>query len=263
MRESFDLQERISLLGAPVAPELDCARGDRQGEVWMGLTHGTRCWTMPCRSLQHVEKLKELGFRLATDCRIAQKKIRGSSGSVMDCGGRVLHHLCSADDPYAMAGTVAHLTCILKDMRYYTERLGMLCKEKRLAIVAGPYTDYKAGDTVEITGDDGCGAWWMVWMRWARGWVYVAAQRLASWHRIGKSQFSVPRKEILAVRSQGSGQEAQTCLLLHVCGCCTARAGEWAHTQSMFQALRIWELGQTQTCFMFSQEDRRDWVWTA
>ena len=74
----------------------------------------------------------------------------------MDCGGdRVLHHLCWAEDPYAMAGTVDHLTCILKDMRDSIERLGMQCKEKRLAIVAGPYIDYKAGDTVEITSNKG------------------------------------------------------------------------------------------------------------
>ena len=67
-----------------------------------------------------------IGFRLATDYGRAQKKRRGSSGSVMDCGGgRLLHHLCWADDVYAMAETLDHLTCILKDMRDSIERLGM------------------------------------------------------------------------------------------------------------------------------------------
>ena len=33
MRESFDLQGRISLPGAPVSPEFDYARGTRQGSV--------------------------------------------------------------------------------------------------------------------------------------------------------------------------------------------------------------------------------------
>ena len=83
-----------------------------------------------------------IGFRLETDFRRPQKKRRGSSGSVMDCGGgRVLHHFCWVDDPDAMAGTVDHLTCIKKDMRDSVERLGMQYKEKSLAIVAGPYTD--------------------------------------------------------------------------------------------------------------------------
>ena len=58
------------------------------------------------------------------------------------------------DDLYAMAGTTNHLTRILEDMTNATERLGMLWKEKGLTVVAGPFTEYKAGDVVEIV--DSC-----------------------------------------------------------------------------------------------------------
>ena len=79
-----------------------------------------------------------IGFRLATDWRR-----RGSSGEAVKDEGRVLHHLCWADDLYAMAGTMNHLTRILEDMTNAVERLGMKWKEKSLTIVAGPFTEYK------------------------------------------------------------------------------------------------------------------------
>ena len=67
---------------------------------------------------------------LAKDYRKAQtqKRRRGSSGDAVKDEGRVLHHLCWADDLYAMAGTKNHLTCILGDMTNAIERLGMRWK---------------------------------------------------------------------------------------------------------------------------------------
>ena len=47
-----------------------------------------------------------IGFRLATDNRKAQKRRRGSSVEAAKDDGRVLHHLCWADDLYVMAGTM-------------------------------------------------------------------------------------------------------------------------------------------------------------
>ena len=151
-----------------------------------------------------------------------------------------------------MAGTMDHLTCIKKDMRDSIERLGMQCEEKRLAIVAGPYTEYKAGDTVEITSNKG--------RRWV--WrVMDGLEALGSWLGVRgcsegsllaqnrKSQFPVLRKEILAVRSQVSGQEAQTCLLLHVCGCCTARCWRMGMYAVHVSRVAYVGAGQTQTCF--------------
>ena len=103
---------------------------------------------------------------LAKDYRKAKKR-RGSSGEDVKDEGRVLHHLCCADDLYAMAGTTNHLTRILEDKTNAIERLGMRWKEKSLTIVAGPFTECKPGDTVEITIYSGCGlcgilesSWW-------------------------------------------------------------------------------------------------------
>ena len=55
--------------------------------------------------------------------------------------GLVLHHLCWADDLYAMAGSIEHLIRILTDMTNAVGDLNMRWKEKSLKIVAGPYTD--------------------------------------------------------------------------------------------------------------------------
>ena len=64
--------------------------------------------------------------------------------------GPVLHHLCWADDLYAMAGSIEHLIRILTDMTNAVEELHMKWKEKSLKIVAGPYTNYKSGQKIEI-----------------------------------------------------------------------------------------------------------------
>ena len=99
---------------------------------------------------------------LARDYRKAQKRRRGSSGDALKDEGRVLHHLCWADDLYAMAGTMNHLTRILEDMTNAIERLGMRWKEKSLTIVAGPFTEYKPGDVVEIISNSGTRWIWRV-----------------------------------------------------------------------------------------------------
>ena len=65
--------------------------------------------------------------------RWESEESRGSSGDAVKDEGRVLHHLCWADDLYAMAGTMNHLTGILEDMTNAIERLGMRWKEKSLA----------------------------------------------------------------------------------------------------------------------------------
>ena len=115
MRESFDLQGRISPTGAPQnLLNFDYARDTRQGSA-----DGPDSWNQvldnALREPAGRWEAEDIGFRLATDYCRAQKKRRGSSGSVMDCGGgRLLHHLCWADDLHAIAETMDHLTCILK-----------------------------------------------------------------------------------------------------------------------------------------------------
>ena len=98
--------------------------------VWKDQTCGTRCWT-----------IKELASDLQRTIAKAQKRRRGSSGEVMKNEGRVLHHLCWADDSCAMAFSMDHLTRILGNMTNFIEQLGMQWKEKSLTIVAGPYKE--------------------------------------------------------------------------------------------------------------------------
>ena len=64
-----------------------------------------------------------VGFMLARDYRKAQKRRRGSSGDAVKDEGWVFNHLCWADDLYAMADTMNHLTRILEDMMNSIERL--------------------------------------------------------------------------------------------------------------------------------------------
>ena len=130
-------------------PDFLYARGARQESV-----EGPDMWNQvlddALREPAARRGTEGIGFRLATDNRKAQKRRHGSSAEAMKNEGRVLHHLCWADDVYAMAGTMEHLTRILGDMTNSMEQLGMQWKEKSLSIVAGPHTEFKPGDVVEI-----------------------------------------------------------------------------------------------------------------
>ena len=63
------------------------------------------------------------------------------------------------------------------------ERLGMRWKEKSITIVAGPFTEYKPGDVVEIISNSGIRGIWRVvekaWRHWERGWTNVVVQKPA------------------------------------------------------------------------------------
>ena len=109
-------------------------------------------------------EVEGIGFRLATDYRRAQKKRRGPSCDSVVNGGRVLHHLCWADDLYAMAGTKDHLTRILRDMTNSIEQLGMQWKEKSPHCCCRARTrSTRLGMSLRSSAtrvDDGCGVWW-------------------------------------------------------------------------------------------------------
>ena len=113
LRESSDLKGRINLPGAPMSPAFLYARGARQGSV-----EGPDMWNQvldnALREPASRWESEGVGFMLAKDYRKAKKR-RGSSGEDVKDEGRVLHHLCWADDLYAMAGTMNHLTRILED----------------------------------------------------------------------------------------------------------------------------------------------------
>ena len=179
LRESLDLKGRINVPGAPMSHAFLYARGARQGSV-----EGPDMWNQvldnALREPAGRWESEGIGFMLAKDYRKSQKRRRGSSGDAVKDEGRVLHHFCWADDLYAMA--LNHLTRILEDMTNAVERLGMRWKEKSLTIVAGPFTEYKPGDVVEIISDSGK-RWiwrvWRAWRHWTRGWTIEAARRPA------------------------------------------------------------------------------------
>ena len=114
--------------------------------------------------------------------------------------GRVLHRLCWADDLYVTAGTMDHLTRILEDLTNSIERLGMQWKEKRLTIVAGPFTEYKPGDVVEIISNNG-GRWVsrvVEGMEALGTWLDSRCCSEASlWHRISKANSMFYAKKAL------------------------------------------------------------------
>ena len=173
-----------------------------------------------------------------------KKRRRGSSGDAVKDGGRVLHHLCWADDFYAMAGTIKHLTRILEDMTNAIERLGMRWKEKNLTIVAGPFTEYKPGDVVEIIINSGILWIWRVveGMEALGTWLENRGCSEASmWHRISKANSMFYAKKALFCDAKLPVKRridafCSTCVPAALHG-----AGESAFTQSMFQVLRIWE----------------------
>ena len=176
LRESSDLKGRINLPGAPMSPSFLYARGARQGSV-----EGPDMWNQVLdNALREPAGRWETEGMLARDYRKAHQKRRGSSGDAVKEEGQVLHHLCWADDLYAMAGTMNHLTRILEDMTNAIERLGMGGKKKVLPLLLGrsPSTNLamllRLSATVAYVG---FGEWWKAWRHWERGWTIVVVQR--------------------------------------------------------------------------------------
>ena len=262
LRESSDLKGRIKLLGAPMSPAFLYARGARQGSV-----EGPDMWNQVLDNALHEPagrwESEGIGFMLAKDYRKAHKKRRGPSGEAVKDEGRVFHHLCWADDLFAMAGTTNHLTRTLEDMTNAIERLGMRWKEKSLTIVAGPFTEYKPGDVVEIISNSGKRWIWRVveGMKALGTWLDNRGCSEASmWHRISKANSMLYAKKALFCDPKLPVKRRidafhSTCVLAALHG-----AGEWAYTQSMFQALRIWELGKLRRVLCLRRRPNEGWV---
>ena len=191
LRESSDLKGRINLPGAPMSPAFLYARGARQGSV-----EGPDMWNQVLDSALREPagrwESEGIGVVLAKDYRKVKRR-RGPSGDAVKDEGRVLHHLCWADDLYAMAGTMNHMTRILEDMTNAIERLGMRWKEKSLTIVAGPFTEYKPGDVVEIISNGGKRWIWRTWLD-NRG-----CSEASVWHRISKANSMFNAKKACSV----------------------------------------------------------------
>ena len=261
LRESSDLKGRINLPGAPMSPAFLCARGTRQGSV-----EGPDMWNQvldnALREPASRWESEGIGFMLAKDYRKGKKR-RGSSGEDVKDEGRVHHYLCWADDLYAMAGTMKHLTHILEDKTNAIERLGMRWKEKSLTIVAGVLTEYEPGDTVEIISYGGVRWIWRVveGMEALGTWLDNRGCSEASmWHRISKANSMFYAKKALFCDPKLPVKKRieafySTCVPAALHG-----AGEWTYTQSMFQALRIWELGKLRRVLCLRRRPNEGWV---
>ena len=135
-----------------MSPTFLYARGARQGSV-----EGPNMWNQVLDNALREPggrwESEGIGFRLATDHCKAQKRRRGSSGEAVKDEGRVLHHLCWADDLHAIAGTM------LGHSR--STNLEMLLRTSATVAKAG------------------FGECWRAWRHWARGWTIEAARKPA------------------------------------------------------------------------------------
>ena len=262
LRESCDLKGRIYLPGAPMSPAFLYARGARQGSV-----EGPDMWNQvldnALREPAACGESEGIGFRLATDYRKAQKRRRGSSGETVKDEGRVLHRLCWADDLYAMAGTMSHLTRILEDMTNAIERLGMRWKEKSLTIVAGPFTEYKPRDVVEIVSNSGKRwVWRVVEGMEAQGkWLdNRGCSEAGMWHRISKANSMFYSKKALFCNPKLPVKRRIDSFYSTCAPAALHDAGERAYTHSMFLALRTWELGKLRRVLCLRRRPNECWA---
>ena len=251
----------LNCLGAPMSPAFLYARGARQGSV-----EGPDMWNQvldnALREPAGRWETEGVGFMLSRDYRKAQKMRRGSSGDAVK-EGQVLHHLCWADDLYAMAGTMNHLTRILEDMTNAIERLGMRWKEKKSYHCCWAVHGVQTCDVVEIISNSGIRwIWRVVEGMEARGtWLDNRGCSEASmWHRISKANSMFYAKKALFCDpklpvKKGIDAFYSTCVPAARHG-----AGEWAYTQSMFQALRIWELGRLRRVLCLRRRPNECWV---
>ena len=140
----------------------------------------------------------------------------------------------------------------------------MRWKEKSLKIVAGPYTDYKPGQTVETVskggrkytrhvtkGMEALGTWLD-----SRG-----CSETSMWHRISKGNSLFFAKKAffcnpkIPVSKRISSAFYPTCVPTVLNG-----AGEWAFTQGMFQSLRSRELGKLRRILCLRRRPNEGWV---
>ena len=114
------------------------------------------------------------------------------------------------------------------------ECLGMRWKEKSLAIVAGPFTEYNLEMLLRSSAtvvNAGSGEWWRAWRHWARGWTIEAARRpVCGTESLKPTPFFYAKKALfcdpkLPVKRRIDAFYS-TCVPAALHG-----AGEWAYTQ--------------------------------
>ena len=197
LRESCVLKGRNNLLGALMSHAFLYARGARQESV-----EGPDMWNQVLdNALREPAACWEsggIGFRLATDYRKAPKRRRGSSGEAVNNEGRVLHHLCWADDLYARAVTLNHLTRILEDKTNAIE--GLVRWKEKPHHCCWPIHRIQTWAVEIVSSGRAWRHWHVVGQSWLLG-VQHVAQNL-------QGQLHVLREEGLVLWSRTASQEA-------------------------------------------------------
>ena len=137
----------------------------------------------------------------------------------------------------------------------------MQWKEKSLTTAAGPHTKWKTGDAVEIISNNGRRwVWRVVEGMEALTWLYSRGCSEASlWHRISKGNSMFYAKNLLC--DPKLPVKSRTHAFYSTCAAAVLHgASEWAYTQSMFQALRIWELGKLRRVLCLRRRQNECWA---
>ena len=245
-----------------MSPAFLYARGARQGSV-----EGPDMWNQvldtALREPAGRWESEGLGFMLARDYRKAQKRRpgfiwwscerRGSGAPSPVLGGWFVRdgRYNESLDPHSWR----------HDQRYWT--FGHEMERESLTIVAGPFTEYKPGDVVEIISNSGRRWIWRVveGMEALGTWLDNRGCSDASlWHRISKVNSIFCAKKALFCDPKLPVKRRinafySTCVPAALHG-----ADEWAHTQSMFQALRIWELGKLRRVLCLRRRPNECWA---
>ena len=188
-------------------------------------TCGIKFWTSHSENLLLDGNLRRFGFKLAADyCRLRKRRRRAHPAEDMNGTEEpVLHHLCWADDLYAMAGSIEHLIRNLTDMTNAVEDLDMRWKEKSLKIVAGPYTDFRPGQKIEIVSKRGRKYIWHVTegMKALGTWLDSrGCSETSMWHRISKGNSLFYAKKGLFCDPKNSCLQAHLSVLLNLRAYC-------------------------------------------
>ena len=201
-----------------------------------------------------------IGFMRAKDNRKPQKRRRGSSGEDVKDEGRVLHHLCWADDLYAMAGTMNHLTpysgrhdqrCCTFGHEMEREVLPLLLDRSRSTNLE---MLLRSSATVV---DAGPGEWWRAWRHWARGWTIEVARRPVCGTESPKPTPRSTRRKLCSAipNCRSKGVLTPSTRRVYQLRSMVLVNGP-THSQCS-RHCAFWELGEASSCPVPSQETKR------
>ena len=143
------------------------------------------------------------------------------------------------------------------------EDLDMRWKEKSLKIVAGPYTGFRPGQTIEIVSKRGRKYIWYVTegMEALGTWLDSrGCSETSMWRRISKGNSLFYAKKDLFCDPKFQSASASQHFILLACPLCFMVQENGLFTQGMFQSLRCWELGRPCRILCLRRRPNEGWV---